>query len=72
MTDVGISDAKMKEMGAALPEGGSALFVLVRRVTGDKVLAQLDKYREKGRVLQTSLSDEQEAALRAALEKGAA
>lgn len=64
LTDVGISDKTMTEMGEALPPGGSALFVLVRRVTGDKVLERLEPFRAKGRVLKTSLTHEQDKALR--------
>jgi uncharacterized membrane protein len=71
-TDIGINDQKMKDIGAALTEGGAAVCVLVRRMTGDKVLAGLSEFHAKGRVIQTSLSDEQEAALRAAIEKPAA
>jgi uncharacterized membrane protein len=41
-------------------------------MTGDKVLAGLSEFHAKGRVIQTSLSDEQEAALRAAIDKPAA
>jgi uncharacterized membrane protein len=68
-TDIGIDDKFMKELGEKLPKGGSALFVLVRKVTGDKVLAALEPFRGKGQVLQTSLNKDSEEALRAALEK---
>jgi uncharacterized membrane protein len=34
-------------------------------VTGDKVLERLSEFKDKGRVLQTSLSNEQEEKLRA-------
>lgn len=61
-TDVGIDDDFMKELGETLPEGGSALFVLLRRATLDKVLAELQPL--DARVLHTSLSAEQEARLR--------
>lgn len=71
LTDIGIDDKRMKEMGESLPAGGSALFVLVRRVTGDKVLAQLEAFRGTGRVIQTSLSDAQEERLRALFDKPA-
>jgi uncharacterized membrane protein len=68
-TDLGIDDKFMKDLGEKLPKGGSALFVLVRKVTGDKVLAALEPFRGKGHVLQTSLNKDSEEALRAALEK---
>ena len=57
-------------LGAAV--GAGAVCVLVRRMTGDKVLAGLAEFQAKGRVIQTSLSDEQEAALRAAIDTPAA
>jgi uncharacterized membrane protein len=40
----------------------------VRKVTGDKVLDRLGEFRAKGRVIQTSLSKEQEDMLKSALE----
>ena len=68
-TDIGIDDEFMKGLGESLPKGGSALFVLVKKATGDKVLAALEPFRGKGRVLKTSLSKDSEDALRAAIEK---
>jgi uncharacterized membrane protein len=70
-TDIGINDKFMKEVGEGLPAGGAAVCVLVRKVTGDKVLERLSEFHAKGRVIQTSLSDGQEAKLRAQLEKPA-
>jgi uncharacterized membrane protein len=46
------------------------LFVLVRKVTGDKVLAELEGVG--GRILRTSLDHTREDALRKALEGHAA
>src|ERR1700758_5448651 len=40
LTDVGIDDNFMKELAATLKPGCSALFVLVRKASPDKVLAQ--------------------------------
>ncbi len=54
----------MKEVGASLDAGGAAVFVLVRKVTGDKVLAGLEEFRAKGKVLQTSLTGEQKRSSR--------
>jgi uncharacterized membrane protein len=70
-TDVGISDKTMKELSAALHPGTSALFVLVRRATLDKVLKGLEPFAGKGKLLQTSLNKDQEESLREALEKAA-
>ncbi len=69
LTDIGIDDKFMKDLGEKLPKGGSALFVLVKKATGDKVLERLEPFRGKGHVLQTSLSQDEEQALRQALEK---
>lgn len=66
--DVGISDAFMKELAADLKEGTSALFILFRSVTGEKVLERLKQKGFKGKVLQTSLTVEAEEDLRKILE----
>ena len=65
LTDIGINDQFMKDIGATLTNGGAAVCVLVRKVTGDKVLEGLASFKHKGRVLQTSLSKEQEDKLKA-------
>lgn len=69
LTDLGIDDTFMKQLGQNLKNGSSAVFVLVRKVTGDKVLERLEPFRGKGTVMQTSLSQDSEDALRAVLEK---
>jgi uncharacterized membrane protein len=53
-------------MSPLLKPGSSALFVLVRKVTADKVLEDLQG--AGGRILKTSLSNEDEARLQAALD----
>jgi uncharacterized membrane protein len=66
LTDVGINDRFMKDLATEdLQPGEAVLFVLVRKVTGDKVLAELKGVG--GRVLQTSLDHTREEALRKAL-----
>jgi uncharacterized membrane protein len=65
MSDVGVDDRFMKELGANLGEGGAAVIVLVRKSTPDKVLPRIKEYG--GHVLQTSLSEDAEEDLRAAL-----
>ena len=65
LTDVGIEDTSMKELAATMKPGSSALFVLVRKSTPDKVLEELAG--TGGRVLRTSLSHDDEAKLQAAL-----
>lgn len=68
LADIGINDPFMKELGATLTEGTSALFVLVRQSTPDKVLDALTPFAGKGRVLQTSLTKDKEDELRAFIE----
>jgi uncharacterized membrane protein len=68
LADHGIDDEFVKNLGKTIPKGSSALFFLVRRSTPDKVLPEIEKF--KPRVLQTSLSNEQEEKLRAALQAG--
>jgi uncharacterized membrane protein len=65
MTDFGVDDKFMKDLGTNLQDGGAAVIVLVRRSTPDKVLPRIKEYG--GHVLQTSLSHDAEDDLRAAL-----
>ena len=65
LTDVGVDDKFMKEVGAHLEEGKAALFVLFTSATADKVLPELGKHG--GKVIQTSLDNEAEEALKQAL-----
>ncbi len=67
LTDIGINDDFMKKLSEGFKPGTSALFVLVRKVTPDKVLEEIKRYG--GTVLQTSLSHEQETKLQAALDE---
>ena len=68
LTDIGINDQFMKDLGATLTPGTSALFVLVRKSTPDKVLEGLKGFSGKGRVLQTSLTRDKEEELRRFME----
>lgn len=65
LTDVVINDDFMKKLSVSLKPGNAALFVLVRRMTVDKVLDALKG--TGGTVLQTSLDHTKEQALRDAL-----
>ena len=65
LTDIGIDDNFMREVSQTLEPGTSALFVLVRKVTLDRVLPEISGFG--GKVLRTSLSREQEDKIRAAL-----
>jgi uncharacterized membrane protein len=71
LSDYGINDDFIRSLGDTLEPGTSepgtsALFVLVRRATLDKVLPEVRPFG--GQVIRTSLSTEQEARLRRALE----
>jgi len=68
LADIGINDQFMKDLGATLTPGTSALFVLVRKSTPDKVLEGLKAFAGKGRVLQTSLAKDKEEELRRFME----
>jgi uncharacterized membrane protein len=66
LTDYGIDDKFIRSVGSSIEPGSSALFILVRSVTADKVLPELEPFQ--GTVLRTSLSNEQEERLRQALQ----
>ncbi|WP_457767116.1 DUF1269 domain-containing protein [Cyanobium sp. ULC065] len=70
LTDVGINDNFMKELGAALKPGDAALFALVQDMTADKVLAEIQPHG--GTVLHTTLDESREKELRDALASAAA
>jgi uncharacterized membrane protein len=68
LTDIGIDDKMMKNIGESLKPGTSALFVLIRKATADKVLEGLKAFAGKGKVFQSSLNKDDEKALREVLE----
>jgi uncharacterized membrane protein len=70
LTDVGINDRFMKDAAQSLQSGQATLFVLIRKMTTDKVLAALQG--EGGTVIRTSFDESKEEALRAALATHAA
>ena len=65
LTDFGIDDKFMKDLSASLQPGNAALFVLIRSMTGDKVLDAIKG--TGGVVLKTSLDHSKEQALRDAI-----
>lgn len=67
VSDVGIDDDFMRDLGKSLKPGSAAVFFLTRKFTADKVTERLSQFRARGHVMQTSLSQEAEAGLRAAL-----
>jgi uncharacterized membrane protein len=62
--DYGVDDKFIKEVGSTIEPGHSALFLLVESWTEDKVMDEIRDFDAE--VLQTSLSKEDEANLRAA------
>ena len=65
LTDYGVDDKFMKDLSGSLQPGNAALFVLINKVTGDKVLEAIRG--TGGTVLKTSLDHTQEQKLRDAL-----
>jgi len=70
-SDIGINDEFMKQLAHDFRPGCTAVFVLVRKVTADKVLEELSAFRGKGKIIQTSLEKDREDTLRAFLEEQA-
>ena len=64
LSDYGVDDNFMKDLGGNLPEGGAAVVFLIRKVSIDKVLPQI---KHQGIVIQSSLSTEMETRLEEAL-----
>jgi uncharacterized membrane protein len=64
VSDYGIDDKFMKELGESLDPGSAAVLLLVRKASMDKILPKIEI---EGRIIQTSLDDEQEQQLAAAL-----
>ncbi len=68
LTDIGVNDEFMKELANSFKPGCSAIFILVRKATADKVLEALKPFHGKGKVLQTSLTKDEETELRKVIE----
>jgi uncharacterized membrane protein len=68
LADYGIDDKFAKQLTATLKPNSSAIFMLVRQSTPDKVVPELSKYG--GTIMQTSLPKETENKLQDALNQG--
>lgn len=68
MADIGIDDKFMKELGESFTPGSSALCLLIKKATGDKVLEGIKEF--EGTVLKTSLTVDKEEELQKILNKG--
>jgi uncharacterized membrane protein len=66
LSDYGIDDKFAKEVGAKVTPGKAALMLLVRSATADRVVAEMKKEHFGGELMQSNLSEEDEAKLRAA------
>ncbi len=66
--DMGIDDKFIKRLGNEMEPGTSAIFMLVRSATVDKVVPEMAKYG--GIVMSSSLSKEREQELQNALNQG--
>ncbi len=64
LSDYGIDDSFIKEVGEKIEPGHSALFLMITDWTEDKVLAELTKFNAQ--IIRTSLSNEDEQKLREA------
>jgi uncharacterized membrane protein len=69
LADFGINDKFMKDLADSIQPGNAALFVLINKITADKVLAEISG--SGGVVLKTSLDETKEQVLRDALAKHA-
>lgn len=65
LTDLGINDQFMRDVGKTLADGHAALFLLIRKMTTDKVMAELQG--TGGTILRSSFDETKEDALREAL-----
>jgi uncharacterized membrane protein len=64
LADYGVDDKFIKEVGNTIQPGHSALFLLIHRANLEKLMPRLQDFHPT--VLQTSLSEEDEAKLRQA------
>lgn len=69
LADAGIDDGFMKDLAKSLEPGKAALCILVRRSTPDKFVEEIKPFG--GKVMRTSLSNEDEEKLKAALAEAA-
>lgn len=65
LTDLGINDDFVREVARTLQSGNAALFLLIRKMTTDKVVSALRG--AGGTIMRSSFDETKEAALQAAL-----
>ena len=69
LSDRGVDDNFMKKLGDELQPGSAALILLISKISPDKIIPKIEI---PGTVIQTSLSNEGEEALKDALAKAGA
>ena len=69
LTDLGIQDDFLREVGGTLPNGGAALCLLLREATPDRVVERLRAHAPNAKLLRTNLSHTDEDQLRELLAK---
>jgi uncharacterized membrane protein len=70
LSDYGIDDKFARNVSEKLEPGKAALFLMIRKVTAEKVIPAMSKFG--GEILTSNISPEAEARLQAALESGSA
>jgi uncharacterized membrane protein len=68
LVDLGIDDAFMKNLAATLTPGSSALFVFVRKTKPEALLDRLKPFAGRCKILQSTMTAENETLLRNLLE----
>ncbi|MDT7043727.1 DUF1269 domain-containing protein [Candidatus Nitronereus thalassa] len=68
LSDIGIDDDFIKQLGQTIQPSSSALFLLIKDITPDKVVEELQSLDLEGKVLHTSLSIDDEAKLKELLQ----
>lgn len=71
LSDIGINDNFMRELGETLPRGTAALCLLIREATPDRVIERLRAHAPHAKLLRTNLSHTDEEQLRELLENAA-
>jgi len=69
LSDIGINDGFLREVGETLPTGSAALCLLVRDATPDRLIERLRSHAPHARLLRTNLSHTDEERLRQLLEQ---
>ncbi|MFZ0409013.1 MAG: DUF1269 domain-containing protein [Cyanobium sp.] len=69
LSDLGINDGFLREVGETLPPGTAALCVLARDSTPDRLIERLRVHAPHAKLLRTNLSHTDEERLRQLLEK---